>query len=220
MDARETVGVCDSAPSRVEGIEKLYDLLEDYRSCPSVQGQGWAKKHWFQPQSVVDRIRILPKEAKVKKGKGKAIICVVLGASLAAAMEERKQKSGQSDMIRSLQKQLQESKQLLEEERKLVGVLKRELKNQLSREAEVDTPPAEKRTQQTYPQRDLQRAKETVESPPNVCPVIKTEYVYEDSSDDRPQIITKEAPYTATELAKLRKDFSRMAKEFETEYVW
>ena len=53
-----------------------------------------------------------------------------------------------------------------------------------------------------------------------MCPVIKTEYIYEDSSDDCPQVITKEAPYTATELAKLRKDFSRMAKESETEYMW
>ena len=92
------------------------------------------KKHWFQPQSVVDRIRILQKEAKVKKGKGKAIICAVLGASLAAAVEERKQKSGQSDMIRSLQEQLQESKQLLEEERNLVKVLMKELKKQMTRE--------------------------------------------------------------------------------------
>ncbi|XP_069630645.1 LOW QUALITY PROTEIN: uncharacterized protein [Haliaeetus albicilla] len=224
MDARETVGVCDSAPSRVEGIEKLCDLLEDYRSCPSVQGQDWVKKHWFQPQSVVDRIRILQKEAKVKKGKGKAIICVVLGASLAAAMEERKQKSGQSDTIRSLQEQLQESKQLLEEERNLVKVLEKQLKKQLAREmerqAEVEMPPAEKRTQQIYPQGDLQRAKDTLESPPHVCPMIKTEYVYEDSSDDCPQVITKEAPHTATESAKVRKDFSRMAKVSETEYVW
>ncbi|XP_049671620.1 uncharacterized protein LOC126045078 [Accipiter gentilis] len=224
MDVRENVGVIDSVPSRVEGIEKLYDLLEDYRSCPLVQGQDWAKNHWFQPQSVVDQIRILQKEAKVKKGKGKAIICAVLGASLAAAMEERKQKSGQGDMIRSLQEQLQESKQFLEEERNLVKVLTRELKKYMmretKRETEVETLPSEKRTQQIYPQGDLQRAKETIESCPHVCPVIKTEYVYEDSSDDRPQVITKEAPYTATELAKLRKDFSRMAKESETEYVW
>ncbi|XP_069646816.1 uncharacterized protein [Haliaeetus albicilla] len=224
MDAQETVSVCDSAPSWVEGIEKLYDLLEDYRSCPSAQGQDWVRNHWFQPQSVVDKIRVLQEKAKVKKGKGKAIICVVLGVSLAAAMEEKKQKSGQSDMITSLQEQLQESKQLLEEERNLVKALKKELKRQLSREvnieAEVEMPPVEKRTQQIYPPGDLQRAKETVESPPHVCPVIKTEYVYEDSSDDCPQVITKEAPYTATELTKLRKDFSRMAKESETEYVW
>ncbi|XP_069626013.1 uncharacterized protein [Haliaeetus albicilla] len=224
MDAQEIVGVCDSAPSRVEGIEKLYDLLEDYQSCPSVQGQYWARNHWFQPQSVVDKIRVLQEKAKVKKGKGKAIICAVLGASLAAAMEERKQKSGQSVMIGSLQEQLQESKQLLEEERNLVKALTKELKRQLSREvnieAEVEMLPVEKRTQQICPQGDLQRAKETVESPPHVCPVIKTEYVYEDSSDDRPQVITKEAPYTATELTKLRKDFSRMAKESEMEYVW
>ncbi|XP_040977178.1 uncharacterized protein LOC121232785 [Aquila chrysaetos chrysaetos] len=51
-------------------------------------------------------------------------------------------------------------------------------------------------------------------------PLIKTEYVYEDDSDDRPQVITKEVPFTATDLAKLKKDFARAAKESETEYVW
>ena len=49
--------------------------------------------------------------------------------------------------------------------------------------------------------------------------LVKTEYVYEDDND-HPQVVTKEVPFTATELAKLRKDFARTAKESETEYVW
>uniref|UniRef100_A0A663EGK8 Uncharacterized protein n=1 Tax=Aquila chrysaetos chrysaetos TaxID=223781 RepID=A0A663EGK8_AQUCH len=232
MDAQKTVVVCDFVPSWVEGIDQLYDLLEAHRSRPSLQGQDWAKNHWFQPQSVVDRIRILQKEAKVKKGKGKAVICAVLGASLAAAVEETKQKSCQTDnvidslqmVIKGLQEQLKESKQLLEEERNLNGILKKELRNQLLREAdtqaEVEVTFVEKGIRQIYPQRDLRRAKETVESLPHMYPLIKTEYVYEDDSDDRPQVISKEVPFTATELAKLKKDFARTAKESETEYVW
>ncbi|XP_069631326.1 LOW QUALITY PROTEIN: uncharacterized protein [Haliaeetus albicilla] len=232
MVSQKTVDVCDFVPSRVEGIDKLYGLLEVHRSHPSLQGQDWAKNHWFQPQSVVDRIRILQKEAKVKKGKGKAIICAVLGVSLAAAVEERKQKSCQTDnvieslqmVIKNLQEQLKESKQLLEEERNKNVILKEELRNQLLREAdtqaEVEVTLAEKGIRQIYPQGDLQRAKETVESLPHMYPLIKTEYVYEDDSDDHPQVITKEVPFTATELAKLKKDFARAAKESETEYVW
>ncbi|KFP93488.1 hypothetical protein N329_12445, partial [Haliaeetus albicilla] len=54
----------------------------------------------------------------------------------------------------------------------------------------------------------------------HMYPLIKTEYVYENDSDDRPQVITKEVPLTATELAKLKKDFARAAKESETDYVW
>jgi len=51
-------------------------------------------------------------------------------------------------------------------------------------------------------------------------PLVKTEFMYEDDGDNRPQVITKETPFAATELAKLRKDFARTARESETEYVW
>jgi len=51
-------------------------------------------------------------------------------------------------------------------------------------------------------------------------PLVKTEFVYEDDGDNRPQVITKEIPFAATKLAKLRKDFARTARESETEYVW
>jgi len=51
-------------------------------------------------------------------------------------------------------------------------------------------------------------------------PLVKTEFVYEDDGDNRPQVITKEIPFATTELAKLRKDFARTARESETEYVW
>ncbi|XP_074669757.1 uncharacterized protein LOC141918805 [Strix aluco] len=207
-------------PSPVKGIDKLYDLLEAHQSRPSLQGQDWAKTHWFQPQSVVDRIRVLQKEAKVRRGKGKAIICAVLGASLAAVVEDRRRRLCRADtvidslqmVIKTLQEQLKENKQLLEEERNQNVILKEELRNQLLREVEMKL--SEKGIQQIYPQGDLQKA-----PPPHMCPLVKTEYLYEDDNDC-PQVVTKEVPFTATELAKLRKDFARTAKESETEYVW
>ena len=95
-------------------------------------------------------------------------------------------------------------------------ILKEELRNQLLREAdtqaEVEVTLEEKGIQQIYPQGDLQRAKETVESLPHMYPLIKTEYVYEDDSDDHPQVITKEVPFTATELGKLKKRFCKSCK--------
>ncbi|XP_042644246.1 uncharacterized protein LOC122152922 [Tyto alba] len=232
MLTSEAADACDDVLSGAEGIDKLYDLLEAHRSRPSIQGQDWAKNHWFQPQSVVDRIRVLQKEAKVKRGKGKAIICAVLGASLAAAVEEREQKSQQVDTvidslktaIQTLQEQLRETKDLLEEERNQNAILKDELREQLLTETdtlvEARVKLLEKAIRQIYPQRDLQKAKETVERIPHMYPLVKTEYVYKDESDDRLQVITKEVPFTATELAKLKKDFARTAKESETEYVW
>ncbi|XP_075273361.1 uncharacterized protein LOC142360930 [Opisthocomus hoazin] len=70
------------------------------------------------------------------------------------------------------------------------------------------------------PFEDLKGAKGTVGSPPHKYPLVKTEFVYEDDGDNRPLIITKEIPFAATELAKLRKDFARTTRELETEYVW
>ncbi|XP_075302410.1 LOW QUALITY PROTEIN: uncharacterized protein LOC142365467 [Opisthocomus hoazin] len=161
MAAQQAADTCDCVSVRAEETERLYDFLEVHRARPSLQGQGWARDHWFRLQSVVDRMKVLQKEARVKRGKGKAIICAVLGASLAAAVEERNQRG------------------------------------------------------------DLKGAKETAgSSPPHMYPLVKTEYVYEDDGDNCPQVITKEIPFAATKLAKLRKDFARTARESETEYVW
>lgn len=59
-----------------------------------------------------------------------------------------------------------------------------------------------------------------LEIPPcSLRPLIKMQYTYDDDQDDSPQIITKEVPYTATELAKLKKEFGRTPRESETEHV-
>ena len=130
-------------------------------------------------------------------------------------------------VIEMLREQLQESKQLLEEEeeeRCQNVILKEELRNQLLREAdslaETEVALAEKGTRSIYPQGDLKGVKETSDSPPHMYPLVKTEYVYEDEGDNRPQVITKVIPFEATELTRLQKDFTRTARESETEYVW
>ncbi|KAK4810691.1 hypothetical protein QYF61_007491 [Mycteria americana] len=46
------------------------------------------------------------------------------------------------------------------------------------------------------------------------------EFQYEGGANTAPEIITKEIPYSATELAKLQDRYSRLPRETETEYVW
>lgn len=94
---------------------------------PHSRDKTGQKPHWFQPQCVVDRIRVLQKEAKIKRGKRKAIICAVLGATLAAEVEERAHVVIDSlqMVINSLQEQLKECKQLLEEEKNQNVILKK-----------------------------------------------------------------------------------------------
>ncbi|KFQ19561.1 hypothetical protein N331_10124, partial [Merops nubicus] len=53
-----------------------------------------------------------------------------------------------------------------------------------------------------------------------VRPLIKTEYTYLNGEDSDPQITTKETPYTAAELAKLKREYRCPPKESETEDVW
>lgn len=232
MAAQKAGDICDCAPEQTGEIGKLDDFLELYRSRPSLLGQDWARDHWFQLRSVIDRMTVVQKEAKVKKGKGKAIICAVLGACLAAVVEERKRRSCQAEAvvaslqaaITALQEQLQENKWALEEEKRQNLILKEELRNQLLREtdtlAEAEVLLEEKGIRQVYPWGDLKGVKEAVKKPPHMCPLVKTEHVYEDNNDNCPQVITKETPFTATELAKLRRDFARTVRESETEYVW
>lgn len=52
-------------------------------------------------------------------------------------------------------------------------------------------------------------------------PLIKTEYTFDNSEDDLdPQMNVREIPFSATELAKLKGDFSCSPRKSETEYVW
>lgn len=53
-----------------------------------------------------------------------------------------------------------------------------------------------------------------------ICPLIKTKYSCENDKDQAPLIATKKVPFTATELAKLKREFSRHPHKTETEYVW
>jgi len=183
MAAQQTADTCDCVYVQAEEAERLYYFLEAHQARPSLLGQGWARDHWFRLQSVVDRMKVLQKEARVKREKGKAIICAVLGASLAAAVQERNQRSGQAEAvvdplqaaIETLWEQLWEGKWLLEEERCQNVILKEELRNQLLREsdslAETEVARAEKGIRSIYPQGDLKGAKETAGSPPTHVPV-------------------------------------------------
>ncbi|XP_029876242.1 uncharacterized protein LOC115343847 [Aquila chrysaetos chrysaetos] len=217
----------DSKIARL-GKEALFDFLEKHKARPSVLGIDWAQGNWYNLQSIVDRMVALQKDAKVRSGKGKAIVCAVLGASLAAAVEDRDcHLTAESQIIESLQNlvpflmgQVAGLKAQLEAEKNQVKHLQIALKEQLlAGTVREEIPP---RSEIGYPFKDLQAAKERVEKLelPSLGPLVKTEYTYDDEQDQFPQVTTKEVPYTATELAKLKKEFGRTPKESETEYVW
>ncbi|XP_071657682.1 uncharacterized protein [Patagioenas fasciata] len=73
---------------------------------------------------------------------------------------------------------------------------------------------------QIYPRKELEDMGKCYDEFPHVKPLVKTEYFYAKEEDTDPHITTKQTPYTATELAKLKKEYGRLPKESETEYVW
>ncbi|XP_052631079.1 LOW QUALITY PROTEIN: uncharacterized protein LOC128136025, partial [Harpia harpyja] len=123
-------------------------------------------------------------------------------------------------LVQSLLGQVAGLKAQLEAEKNQVKHLQIALKEQLLADTVSEEIPP--RSKIGYPFKDLQAAKERVEKLelPSLRPLVKTEYIYDDEQDQFPQVTTKEVPYTATELAKLKKEFGRTPKESETEYVW
>ncbi|KAK4819990.1 hypothetical protein QYF61_017369 [Mycteria americana] len=73
-----------------------------------------------------------------------------------------------------------------------------------------------------YPWEEMEQAKCQLDerTAPQLRPLLKTEFQYEGSTNTTLEIITKEIPYSATELAKLQEKYSRLPREMETEYVW
>jgi len=53
-----------------------------------------------------------------------------------------------------------------------------------------------------------------------LCPLIETGHAYEESKGRYSGDCIREVPYSATELAKLKKDFGHTPRKSETEYVW
>lgn len=65
------------------------ELLKCYKACPAPRVQSWAEENWQSPLVVVDQIKDLAKENRVKSGKGKVVVCGVLGAALMAAQKDK-----------------------------------------------------------------------------------------------------------------------------------
>ncbi|XP_052529540.1 uncharacterized protein LOC128076184 [Tympanuchus pallidicinctus] len=230
--------ISDSIAS-MKSEDVLFDLLEKHGARPSLSGVDWARQNWHNLQSVSDRISVLQNEARSRAGKGKSFICAVLGAALKAAVEFRNEKhSAELQTIEALQKSVRVTQELvktlqyqivnleeqLEREKNNSALLQMAFKELLTSKDTSDTVTHRLPQEKTFPQEELQEIKERLdklETPiAPLRPLIKTEYTFDNSEDLDPQMNVKEIPFSATELAKLKKDFSRSPKESETEYVW
>lgn len=68
-----------------------------------------------------------------------------------------------------------------------------------------------------FPWEELDTAQPDPQPLPKLCPLIKTDAVYEmECEEAAPTATTKQMPYSATELAQLQGKYSRHAKETKT----
>ena len=63
---------CDSMEHNAKA---LVDWLNEFGAKPSPPGMEWAQSNWWNIQPIADRIAALWAGAKVKKGKGKPVVC-------------------------------------------------------------------------------------------------------------------------------------------------
>ncbi|KAK4819989.1 hypothetical protein QYF61_017368 [Mycteria americana] len=172
----------------------------------------------------------------------KAVVLGVLVAALMAAEKykctvkwaERDSSKASQDLVKSLQVELKaeqkKQNQLCDafvRERELWSELaearREDLESEcghcgLSKEREL----ADRGVAGHYPWEEMEQAKCQLDerTAPQLRPLLKTEFQYEGSTNTTLEIITKEIPYSATELAKLQEKYSRLPRETETEYVW
>ncbi|RMC03594.1 hypothetical protein DUI87_19769 [Hirundo rustica rustica] len=206
----------------------FYALLAKHNAKPSPGGEEWARCNWFNLENIIDRVCSLQHETKFKLGKNKTILCSVLGACLSAAVESRfKRRSEEKAIIDSLQNLVEILQKQLNEERNEIYALRAALreervKNSDNVDSSMET--EEKETphiKQIYPHKELEAVKNCGEMCcPHLRPLVKTEYNYINDEDFEPHITTKHIPYSATELAKLKKEYSHLPQESETEYIF
>lgn len=127
-------------------------------------------------------------------------------------------------MVKTLQKQTEELKRQLENEKHDTALLLEALKEQTRYKDHSDIVAPSLPQEKIYPLEGLKEMKARLDklevSPAQMRPLIKTDYTFDGSEDLDRQMSIKETPFSATKLAKLKKDFSRSLKESETEYVW
>ncbi|KAK4829694.1 hypothetical protein QYF61_006069 [Mycteria americana] len=117
----------------------LIELLKTCNSCPTPRGQNWAEKNWQSPSTVAEQIKVLAKENRARPGKGKTVVCGVLGAALMAAQKDKctswKLREKKQDLVESLQAELEAERK----KRDLVESLQAELEAERKKRVQAET---------------------------------------------------------------------------------
>ncbi|KFP52237.1 hypothetical protein N323_04841, partial [Cathartes aura] len=212
----------------------LLEKLEGYNARPSPPSMAWAQNNRHDPQAVADRITILAKERKVKRGKGKALVCAVLGAALVAAQQnehinqqtENEMIKSLQDLVKALQEQLGNETQSLSDRLAAEHLTNQRLQMALIEALEVENMDVNsdrgKESKLLHSLKDLDPIREMFSlglERAVMHPLIKTKTV-DNGQGGTQQVTTHIIPYSPIDLAKIQQKYSRGPRETETEYVW
>ena len=228
----------------------LLERLEGYNARPCLSGMTWAHNNWHDPQAVADRISTLANERKLKQGKGKAVVCVVLGAALVAAQRNKhmaQHVEGETikslqDLVGALQEQLGNETRHLSDQLTAERVTNQRLHTALTEALErerilreqldeirspfvVENSDADsdegKNPKSLYSLKDLDPVREIFSLGEGAVMRPLIKTETVDGGQGGPQqVTTRIIPYSPTDLGKIQEKYSRGPRETETEYVW
>ena len=228
----------------------LLERLEGYNARPSLSGMTWAHSNWHDPQAVADRISALANERKLKQGKGKAVVCAVLGAALVAAQRNKhmaQHVEGETikslqDLVGALQEQLGNETRHLSDQLTAERVTNQRLHTALTEALErerilreqldeirspigVENSDADsdegKNPKSLYPLKDLDPIREIFSLGEGaVMRPLIKTETVDGGQGGAQQVTTRIIPYSPTDLGKIQEKYSRGPRETETEYVW
>uniref|UniRef100_A0A8B9FBA2 Uncharacterized protein n=1 Tax=Amazona collaria TaxID=241587 RepID=A0A8B9FBA2_9PSIT len=208
------------APLISEDQIAMDKLLQKYDCAPSPAWKEWAQKFWKDEDEVVERIEQCRALYKLKVGKGKNVMCAVLGACLSCAQEEAKNApapnltsdvkyaalKSENEVLKSSLAFHKETGEKLEARNDQLESENKNLEAQnVHLVSQVDQLKRENKALGTQVDRLVNQNSQTEEFWSD----------RDDSDKGETQI-----PWSPTELMKLREKYSRRMGESETEYLW
>lgn len=83
--------------------QALFTLLDEFAARPSPPGMDWARNNWYNIQALVDRVSVLRAGVRLKRCKGKPIVCSLLAAAVLPAANRQLWQTADLEIIAPLQ---------------------------------------------------------------------------------------------------------------------
>uniref|UniRef100_A0A8C6YPD6 Uncharacterized protein n=1 Tax=Nothoprocta perdicaria TaxID=30464 RepID=A0A8C6YPD6_NOTPE len=204
----------------------IKEFLRRQKCGPSEGGENSARDNWSDPEKVLQRMEEC--HAKFKDGKGKGVICAILGGCLIQAQKDYKVSEKLKLDYQSKKLEIQHLQYELEKEKRRTQLLEQRIETMLM---QAPRPPNMQQIRKLItntepedwdgdiwgdPDKEIEEESSHLVA---VRPLIKTE-TSEGPQGRNPRTTVWTTPFSGSELGKLQTKFSRKPGETKTEYLW